>query len=118
MDPMEPTGHTSGRSFDQGFDPATGLPVPGQHGRAPSEKGSGRNLARLIALLVVAAVVVAFVVQNSQNVPVHVLFLTDHSPLVYIVLGCLVVGVIVGYVAGMRRARRKQERTRRRRREV
>ncbi len=77
-----------------------------------------RALRGLLALAVVVIVAV-FVVQNSQRVPVHFWFFTHKAPLIWIVLACLVVGIVLGYVAGVperraRRRRRKAERASRR----
>ena len=60
--------------------------------------------------MAVAGAVAAFVVQNSQNVSVHFWFFSRHEPLIFVVLGCLVIGGLVGYVAGRRRGARKVRR--------
>ena len=73
-------------------------------------RGSNRDVARLVGLVALAGVVAAFVVQNSQNVSVHFWFFSKHEPLIFIVLGCFIIGGLVGYVAGRRRGARKVRR--------
>ena len=67
-------------------------------------------MARLVGLVALAGVVAAFVVQNSQNVSVHFWFFSKHEPLIFVVIGCLLIGGLVGYVAGRRRGARKVRR--------
>ena len=88
------------------------LPVipPEESPEKKSGCGSGRDVARLGGLIALAGVVAAFVVQNSQNVSVHFWFFSKHEPLIFIVIGCLLIGGIVGYVAGRRRGARKVRR--------
>jgi uncharacterized integral membrane protein len=88
------------------------LPVvpPEQSPEKKSRRGQRRDVARLVGLVAVAGAVAAFVVQNSQNVSVHFWFFSRHEPLIFVVLGCLVVGVLVGYVMGRRRGARKVRR--------
>lgn len=88
------------------------LPVipPEESPEKKSGRGSGRDVARLGGLVALAGVVAAFVVQNSQNVSVHFWFFSKHEPLIFVVIGCLLVGSIVGYVAGRRRGARKVRR--------
>ncbi|MFZ0665244.1 MAG: LapA family protein [Acidimicrobiales bacterium] len=63
------------------------------------------QIARLVGLIALAGIVAAFVVQNSQTVSVHFWFLSRRPPLIFVILGCIVIGVLVGYVAGVRRGR-------------
>ncbi len=88
------------------------LPVvpPEQSPEKKSRRGSSRDVARLVGLVAVAGAVAAFVVQNSQNVSVHFWFFSRHEPLIFVVIGCMVVGALVGYVAGRRRGARKVRR--------
>ncbi len=75
-----------------------------------SRGGSNRDVARLVGLVAVAGAVAAFVVQNSQNVSVHFWFFSRHEPLIFVVLGCIIIGGLLGYVAGRRRGARKVRR--------
>lgn len=80
---------------------------------AQEQPTRGRRLnpraTRLLALLIVAGVVVALVIQNSQRVTLRFLFITGHVGLIWVLLVCLVIGAAFGFVAG-RRVRRRQRR--------
>ncbi len=63
--------------------------------------------------------VFAFVIQNSQLVTVHFWFFTHRARLIWVVLSCLVAGIVFGYVLGVperrkMRRRRKAEKAARR----
>ncbi len=75
-----------------------------------------RRAARGIATIVLIVLVVAFVIQNSQLVTVHFWFVTHKAHLIWVVLACLVAGIVVGYILGvperrkMRRRRKAEKR--------
>jgi len=71
-----------------------------------------RRLAiRGIISLAIVVLVSIFVVQNSQRVRVHFWFFTHEARLIWVVLACLVAGIVFGYVLGGpgRKARRRQK---------
>ncbi len=78
-----------------------------------------RRAVRGILYLAVLVVVLAFVVQNSQPVRVHFWFVDRHPRLIWVVLACLVLGTVFGYVLGgperkaTRLARRQEKRDQR-----
>jgi len=61
------------------------------------------QVVRLVGFLVLCGIIAAFVIQNSQDVSVRFWFVTKHPPLIFVVIGCLVIGGLVGYVMGRRR---------------
>jgi uncharacterized integral membrane protein len=81
--------------------------IPDILGEQSPEKKSGKSatpqVVRLVGLLALCAVIAVFVIQNSQDVTVKFWFLTRHPPLIFVFIGCLVVGGLVGYIAGRRR---------------
>jgi uncharacterized integral membrane protein len=77
--------------------------------KAPLPRG---QIARLVGLLVLVALIVSFVVQNYQDVTIRFWFVTKHPPLVFAFLGCLIIGGLVGYVSGRRRGARRTRRSR------
>jgi uncharacterized integral membrane protein len=60
-----------------------------------------------LALVALAAV---FVIQNSQRVRVHFWFVSGHPRLIWVILACVVVGLVFGYVLGRSRRGRRRER--------
>jgi uncharacterized integral membrane protein len=65
-----------------------------------------RRLTRTVVALVVIVLVVVFVAQNSQPVKVHFWFVNAEPRLIWVILGCLAVGVGIGYLIG--RPRKKK----------
>jgi uncharacterized integral membrane protein len=59
-------------------------------GRRPRRAG-----ARTVGAIVVLGVVVAFIVENSQNVPLHLFGLTGHVRLLWLVVICIAIGAAV-----------------------
>lgn len=72
---------------------------------AETEEGtSRREQARIIAALVVAAVLVAFVLDNTHSVTVGFVFDEREAPLIWVLLVTAVLGGIIGrLLAWMRR---------------
>jgi uncharacterized integral membrane protein len=74
-----------------------------------------RRAIRGILIIALIVLVVAFVVQNSQLVPVHFWFWTHRARLIWVIISCLVAGIAFGYILGVperrkMRRRRKAER--------
>jgi uncharacterized integral membrane protein len=65
-------------------------------GRDELEQRQGRRprrtTARTVSALVVLGVVIAFIVENGQNVPLHLFGITGHIRLLWLAVICLVVG--------------------------
>lgn len=82
-----------------------------------------RALGRLVAIVVVVALVAVFVVQNLHPVTVHLWLIQRRVGLVWVIAGCLVAGLAVGYWVGwqghrqaaQRQAERQSRRGKRRR---
>jgi uncharacterized integral membrane protein len=76
-----------------------------------------RRAIRGILAVFLIVVVVSFVIQNSQRVTVHFWFFTHKARLIWVVLACLVAGMVFGYLRGVPerrkiRRRRKAEKER------
>ena len=86
--------------------------------REPEEREqrpSRRGPARAVVLLVLIGAVVAFVVGNTQKVPVRLGVATVHPQLVWTVVGSLAVGIVLGFLSGRAdRGRRHPDRRGRR----
>jgi uncharacterized integral membrane protein len=65
--------------------------------------GKHRNLTpKQITMGVAAVVVVLFALLNFQNVTMHWIVGTTRTPLIIVVVGCLVIGLGIGYLVGRR----------------
>jgi uncharacterized integral membrane protein len=56
------------------------------------------RLGKLIAVVVILTGLIVFVLQNSQPVPVELLFATIRPRLIWVLLACAVLGGIAGYL--------------------
>jgi uncharacterized integral membrane protein len=94
----------------------TADPVPGgiDERSAPRTGGDQRDrrraLARLAGIVVVVGLVVAFVVENTNPVTVHLWVVDRRLALVWVIAGCVVAGLAVGYWVGWQGHRRALER--------
>jgi len=69
--------------------------------------------ARLIALVLLVAYAIAFILENRTSVPVHFVFATVKSSLVWLILLALAVGLIGGILlAQLERRRRRRAKQR------
>jgi uncharacterized integral membrane protein len=67
--------------------------------------------ARLIALVVLAAYAVAFVLENRKSVHLHFVVATANVSLVWLILLSLAVGFIVGILLSQLERRRRRRRS-------
>jgi uncharacterized integral membrane protein len=77
---------------------------------APKSSRRERSPARVIAALVVVAVVVVFVIENHENVKLRFWFVTGHVHLVWLMLVCVVLGGLAEFM--VRRVVRMRVRSR------
>jgi uncharacterized integral membrane protein len=66
--------------------------------------------ARLIALVLLAAYAVAFVLENKKSVHLHFVFVTANVSLVWLILLSLAVGFVVGILLSQLERRRRRRR--------
>ena len=59
-----------------------------------------RRLARAIVVVVIAILLLIFVLKNSQPVEVNFVFDTAHPRLIWVMIACILLGGIVGYLLG------------------
>ena len=64
------------------------------------ERERRRRGSKVVALLAIVVLFVVFVTQNSQDVPIKLLFFDASVPLIWTMLGCAVLGGIVGFALG------------------
>ena len=73
-----------------------------------SSAGASRQLSpRVLAAGILTVLLVLFALFNLQTVRVHWIFATTHAPLVAVVGGCGVVGMVIGWLLTRRRAARR-----------
>lgn len=95
--------------------PSTG-PLPGDIGvvatpeDGPDAADRRRAWGRLAAIVAVVGLVVAFVVENTNQVTVHLWVVDRRLALVWVIAGCVVAGLAVGYWVGWQGHRRAMER--------
>jgi uncharacterized integral membrane protein len=74
------------------------------------ENWQPRLYIRLIALVLLAAYAIAFVLENRKTVNVHFVLATASVSLIWLVLLALAVGVIAGLLLGQLERRRRRRR--------
>lgn len=100
-DPTEPFGFPGG---------AGGAPPADPDGDHLDRRDRRRALARLVAIVAVVALAAVFIVQNLHPVTVHLWLVQRRLGLVWIIAGCLVVGLAVGYWVGWQGHRQAAQR--------
>lgn len=82
----------------RGLDPAT------------HETFQPRLWAVVIALVLIAAYMIAFVAENTKTVGVHFVFLTAHTSVIWVIVLSLLIGIVGGLLLSQlyRRSRRNQ----------
>lgn len=69
--------------------------------------GEGRRISRLVALGILLAAAVSFVLENDQAVRVRLWFVTGHPRLIWVLVVTVVAGAVIGYLIA-RPARRRR----------
>jgi uncharacterized integral membrane protein len=77
-------------------------------GAAGAAKRDPKDIGRLVAVVVILAYLVAFIVENSQTVEVHFVFWSAHVSLIWALLIAAVLGIALErLVIYVRRRRQK-----------
>ena len=66
--------------------------------------------ARIVVLVLLAAYVIAFVLENRKSVSIHFVFVTARVSLVWLILLSLAVGFVVGILLSQLERRRRRRR--------
>jgi uncharacterized integral membrane protein len=83
----------------------TGVSPEGGRGLAEEQSGRKQVSRKQATIAVVMVVVIVFALLNFQDVTMHWIVGTTHTPLIILVAVCLLIGLGVGFVVGQRRAR-------------
>jgi uncharacterized integral membrane protein len=79
-----------------------GTPEPG-----PPRRNEARSWLIVVALALLVGYLIWFAVDNTHSVPVHWVFGTTRSGLIWVILVTLVIGVLVGWLARLYGRRRR-----------
>jgi uncharacterized integral membrane protein len=81
----------------------TGVTTGGDATPSGPAPGKSRNVTRKQATAaVVGVVVIVFALLNFQDVKMHWIVGTTHTPLIILVAVCLLIGIGIGYLLGRR----------------
>jgi uncharacterized integral membrane protein len=89
----------------QGAPPPTPGTAPG--GPVPREKRDARETARLVGFAIVAALLIAFIVENSNSVTIHFVFFSSRVSLIWALILAAVLGALADRLM-LRRSRRRK----------
>jgi uncharacterized integral membrane protein len=91
---------------------ATSPGVPGQDqaGRAPRKKRDNREIVRIVVAVVGLALLIAFVLDNSQTVKVGFVFFSTRISLIWVLLIAALLGALVDRLVILLGQRRKKRR--------
>jgi uncharacterized integral membrane protein len=89
---------------------STGIPSPdsGRSARPKRDKRDRRDLIRLVVAVVALALLVAFVLDNSQTVTVGFVFVNTRISLIWVLLIAAFLGALVDRLVILLRQRRKK----------
>lgn len=74
------------------------------------EQWQPKVYVRLVALAIVVAYVIAFILENGKHVTIHFVLATTSVSLIWVILLSLALGAIGGVLAGQLDRRRKRRR--------
>jgi lipopolysaccharide assembly protein A len=77
-------------------------PPPDRSQRRAATRSRNEQM-RLVAALVLGGLAVLFAVLNLDRVRVHWIFFVSLTPLIVVILVCILVGVLIGWVTARRR---------------
>jgi uncharacterized integral membrane protein len=64
------------------------------------EKARQARVAKAVVAIGIAAILLIFIVSNSQGVKVHYVFFTRNPPLIWVMFACALLGGVLGYLVG------------------
>jgi uncharacterized integral membrane protein len=74
-----------------------------------SQVSKPKSSSRDVAALVLGVIAIAIALANREKVKVDWIVGTWHMPLIILIALCLLIGIVVGYFAALRRGRRKDD---------
>jgi uncharacterized integral membrane protein len=64
------------------------------------QKQRQSRVVKAVVAIAIAVILILFIVQNSQHVPVDFVFFTRHPRLIWIMFTCSILGGIIGFLLG------------------
>ena len=74
-----------------------------------AEHRDTRNTVRLVGVVVLVVLLIAFVVKNSARIPIHFIFFTANMRLIWVLLTCAVLGALIDRLIIWRQRNRKRD---------
>lgn len=68
-------------------------------GHPPESKAKSRG-AKIVVAAILVVVVVVFVLRNSERVKLDFIVASGHPRMIWLIVGCVLIGVAVGYFLG------------------
>jgi uncharacterized integral membrane protein len=81
--------------------------VPGRPAPPAREKRDVRDTARLVGLAIVAGLLIAFIVENSDSVTIHFVFFSARVSLIWALILAAVLGALLDRLVPVYRRRRR-----------
>ena len=78
----------------------------------PPRRNEARSWLIVVALALLVGYLIWFAIDNTHKVPVHWVFGTTHSSLIWVILVTLIIGVLVGWLARLYGRRRRSAKAR------
>lgn len=89
--------------YDQGSVSTPARAQPSQ----PAGRRSRREIARTVALVVLAVLITLFAVLNTEKVKVDWIFGSSRAPLIVVIVVSLLVGILIAHFAEQRTRRKR-----------
>lgn len=77
------------------------------HGHDAAAADSAQDRSRTIAVGILVVLAAVFALANLDEVKVSFLFGSVHMPLIFVIVGCLLIGAAIGSFLIRRRAKRR-----------
>jgi uncharacterized integral membrane protein len=85
--------------------------APPPHRPEPRARNEARSWVIVIALALLVGYLIWFAIDNTHSVPIHWVFGTTRSGLIWVILVTLLIGVLVGWLARLYGRRRRRAKT-------
>jgi uncharacterized integral membrane protein len=93
------------REDDQRKEPILGsdaesIPADASDRLAQQERERRARVTKVVVGLILLGILITFVSTNLGSTKVHFVFFSSNAPLIWVMLGCAIVGGVVGFLVG------------------